>query len=233
MPTSIDKSKRLSLILLVLLCDICVQADDDAFRQACAKAKTLPRLGSRDIILKTRADVVRPSDVTFIKWKQDHAFDRFLKEHFDWWMFPWRAAETDSATSLQFSVLPGDIADLLLSTEAPEAALDPLLPFTKRFAQSTNALFDALRIGGIDPVSGAHPARRSKIYGSLFFFEDTARFLGLRADAEAFAELRAEFVRLFGEVEEQWYASHIQAPLLLDEVGSFAVRSPPGATAYL
>jgi len=57
---------------------------------------------------------------------------------------------------------PGDISDLIRTPN-----------FIQRYLQSSNILFDAQRIGGINAVSGVnvHPARRAKVVCSIRYFK--------------------------------------------------------------
>lgn len=171
-------------------------------------ADPLPRNNTSQLILSARRSGTGPSDVTFAEWAAANQYQRFETAHFDWWMFPWYAQAHDSGMALTYSVLPGDVADLILSPADADGS-----SFMDRYIRSTNHLLDAKRMGGCDGVAGpsVHPARKFKIYGSLLYFGHVCGLLGLDEEAARCQELGRQFVELYpvGPGDGKHYQSHV------------------------
>ena len=137
--------------------------------------------------------------MTFARWAAAADWAALQHAHFDWWMFPFLATDLDSPTARRFSVLPGDVADLLL-----------VPGFAQRYEAGARALL-ASHAAGRSAVTAAmvHPARRPKVLCSARYFAAMAGTLRL-ADAErALLALERDLQAAFGLVEDAYYAAHI------------------------
>ncbi|EDQ90535.1 uncharacterized protein MONBRDRAFT_24405 [Monosiga brevicollis MX1] len=170
--------------------------------------KTWPRKGTADLIWSKRQQqptqrIQCANDITFGQWAATNQWRQFQVSHYDWWMFPWLAHSSDSMRSQEYSVRSGDMYDLIMRPE-----------FVPNVAASVRHLV-AANEHGFNPVTAntVHPARRSKIVGSLAFMHKVA----LASDqplslTTQLVESRELIENTFGVVSDVYWAEHIDYP---------------------
>jgi len=148
-------------------------------------------------ILKARSELF-PGDAEFTKWVKKREFEKLRDNHFDWWMFPWRAYPWDSEKGVEYSISVADGRQLI---EDPE--------FMKKYVFGINALI-AAEDAGVKAITGyqVSKARKSKIIGSLRFFIVVARQLDMKDEGGILIDLLDTVQEKFGRVEEQFVEGH-------------------------
>ena len=150
--------------------------------------RLMKRANTAQLILNARDNPIQPSDITFEYNRKCENWIYFRVKHYDWWMFPWKARGCDSTNALKYSVLEGDVADLILTTN-----------FVQRYIRSIKCLIDAATIGKVDPVRGVgvSPARYSKIYCSMQYFIKVAQIIDDQQSETDIKKVYNEFISVF------------------------------------
>ena len=161
--------------------------------------KTCPVLPKRDndvvkALLEKRKSTNDPSDVTFERKSKKKEWQWFVDEHYDWWMFPWKAAKGDSLDGKEWSILEGDVVDLLNTNG-----------FIEKYVKGAEILIEAFvatnKKEKLNPVSGSNVsgARYPKIFCSFQYFKDGAKYIKDQGKVEKLDKIIKKLVKNFGQ----------------------------------
>eukprot|EP01084_Bolivina_argentea_P172052 298041_1 len=143
-------------------------------------------------VIKARNNISNASDHTFEYWKDKKQWSYFVSQHYDWYMFPWKANQYDSWTANKYSLLKGDIVDLILTQN-----------FIDRYIHSIETLIECKNKSIHDPINSkfVHPARHPKLLCSIQYFINVADFINDTNTSNRLNKLKKTVIQTFGDVE--------------------------------
>eukprot|EP01083_Nonionella_stella_P186562 683358_1 len=115
-------------------------------------------------------------------------------------MFPWKANPNDSITAQKYSLLEGDIVDLILTQH-----------FIDRYVRSIETLIECKNTSIHDPIHSfyVHPARHAKLLCSIQYFINVARFIDDKDTLQTLLELKTKVIDTFGMIDCTLCDGHI------------------------
>ena len=186
----------LSITVGVIIWLSVARTDSNAHLKQDKTCSELPRRGIKEKLLKQRNRKNAPSDVTFAREEEKENWNYFVAQHYDWWMFPWKADKSDSLVGKEWSVLEGDVVDLLNTNG-----------FVDKYVKGAEILIKAFEKSDKEsnPINGRHvsPARYPKIYCSIKYFKEGAKFINDQSKVDALDRTLRKLLKHFHQPKFQ------------------------------
>lgn len=145
-------------------------------------------------VLSARDGTISASDDTFEFEKDKKKWFYFVYQHYDWYMFPWKAnMKFDSITARNYSLSKGDIVDLILTEN-----------FIERYIHSIETLIECKKLNANnDPIHSmlVHPSRHPKLLCSIQYFLNVAEFINDTETMNKLNQLKTEVIDTFGDID--------------------------------